>query len=276
MGDNKEQAELWNGRMGQSWVKVESYIDRMLAPISDYAIDSMAAARGERIVDIGCGCGTTSLALAAAGAAVWGVDISSTMIAQAKRKETGSADVHFSVGDAARQDYTPDHDGVFSRFGCMFFDDPVAAFTNIRSALQPGGRARFVVWQSPADNPWIALPGAAVQPFQPEDMPFPDPDSPGPFSLADPEKARQTLVQAGFEDVMVEPVNRTISLGQDIDEVMAFQMHIGPLSAVLETLEENRREEAIQAVRDAIAPHATADGVSFDAAAWLLSARNHK
>ena len=126
MGDNAEQAELWNGRMGHSWVQVESYIDRMLAPISDHAIQSMAAQSGERIIDIGCGCGTTSLSLAAGGASVWGVDISHAMITQAKSKDAGSAEVHFSVGDAASQSYTPNHDGVFSRFGCMFFDDPVA------------------------------------------------------------------------------------------------------------------------------------------------------
>jgi SAM-dependent methyltransferase len=274
MSGNAEQAELWNGRMGRSWVQVEDYIDRMLAPISDYAVGKINAVGGERIIDIGCGCGTTTIALAGQGAAVWGVDISEAMIAKAKEKNTGATDVHFSVTDAASQAYTQDHDGVFSRFGIMFFDQPVAAFSNIRSALKPSGRLMFLCWQSPMENPWISIAGAAVQPFLPDDQPAPDPEAPGPFSLADPARTSSLLEQSGFSDISIEPVVRDIPLGDDLDEVMNFQKQIGPLSGLLETADEATAAKATQAVHEAFEAHVSSDGVSFSAAAWLVSAYN--
>ena len=138
---NGVQSELWNGRLGEGWVSVESYIDRMLGGISAEGIAAAATQAGEKVLDIGCGCGTTSIELATSGASVVGVDIAAPMITQAANKDKQGFDVQFEVADAANADYTADHDCVFSRFGVMFFSDPVAAFGNIRSALKPSGRS---------------------------------------------------------------------------------------------------------------------------------------
>lgn len=272
MSSNEEQAAYWNGRMGQDWVRVEDRIDSMMTPLSDVAINRMAAKRGEKILDVGCGCGTTTLQMAASGASLHGVDISEHMISQAKAKATNGADVSFSLTDAATESYSPDFDGVFSRFGVMFFDDPVAAFSNIRSALKDTGRMTFLCWREPAINPWMAVPGAAVQPFMPPDAPVPAPDDPGPFRFADAGYTKSMLEEAGFHNVAIESLEREISLGGGLDEAMEFQQFIGPLSRLLPELDEEKSIEATAAVRKAFEPFVTDKGIVSSAASWLVTA----
>ncbi|NKB99847.1 MAG: methyltransferase domain-containing protein [Pseudomonadales bacterium] len=127
---NEAQKDFWNGPAGDVWVEAQGYMDQILAPLSELATTHAASQANERAIDVGCGCGATTFAFADSGCAVWGVDISEPMLAKAKEraKEQGIENVAFSVTDAASQDYTPDHDIVFSRFGVMFFDDPKAAF----------------------------------------------------------------------------------------------------------------------------------------------------
>ena len=240
--ENAEQAEFWNGRMGTAWVNVEDYIDRMMAPLTAVALDAVNAKAGDRIIDIGCGCGTTSLSLGASGAEVWGVDISTAMIDRAKEKDNTAGNVAFSVADAASQAYSADHSLAFSRFGVMFFADPVKAFANIRSALVPSGRLVFLCWQLPAANPWLSIAGAALQPFQPADAPPPDPEAPGPFRFGVPEYTQEVLSSAGFTNIKLQAVVKDLHLGDTVDEVMRFQSNIGPLSGLLETLDESRHE----------------------------------
>ena len=274
MADNAEQAELWNGRLGKAWVNVEDYIDGMMAPLSTVALEAVNAKPSDRIIDIGCGCGTTSFSLGATGAAVWGVDISTAMIDRANEKDNAAGNVAFSVGDAASQQYTADHTVVFSRFGVMFFADSVKAFANIRSALVPGGRLVFFCWQPPAANPWLSIAGAALQPFQPADAPPPDPEAPGPFRFGVPEDTRKVLSSAGFANIAMQPVVKDLHLGDTIDEVMRFQSNVGPLSSLLETLDESRHAQATAAVRDAFAAKADSQGINLEAATWLVTATN--
>lgn len=274
MADNAEQAELWNGRLGKAWVNVEDYIDGMMAPLSTVALEAVNAKPSDRIIDIGCGGGTTSFSLGATGAAVWGVDISTAMIDRANEKDNAAGNVAFSVGDAASQQYTADHTVVFSRFGVMFFADSVKAFANIRSALVPGGRLVFLCWQPPAANPWLSIAGAALQPFQPADAPPPDPEAPGPFRFGVPEDTRKVLSSAGFANIAMQPVVKDLHLGDTIDEVMRFQSNVGPLSSLLETLDESRHAQATAAVRDAFAAKADSKGINLEAATWLVTATN--
>jgi SAM-dependent methyltransferase len=274
MSDNAEQAEFWNGRMGTAWVNVADYIDRMMAPLSDVALDAVNAKPDDRIIDVGCGCGTTSFSLGASGAAVWGVDISKKMIDRANQKHNPASNVDFSVSDAASQQYTPDHTVVFSRFGVMFFADPVKAFANLRSALVPSGRLVFLCWQLPAANPWLSIAGDVLQPFQPADAPAPNPEAPGPFRLAVPDYTREILGSAGFTNIAMQPVVKDLYMGANIDEVMRFQSNIGPLSGLLETLDKSRHPEATAAVRDAFAAKADSNGINLEASTWLVTATN--
>lgn len=272
MSENQEQVDYWNGEAGATWVKAQERLDTMLEPLSAVAIAKANPSNGERVIDVGCGCGTTSLAMAARGASVWGVDISEPMLAHARQRAAELDNVAFSVADAASQTMTPDHDLVFSRFGVMFFADPVAAFTNLHTGLKADGRLVFLCWQSPRDNPWVSVGGAAIQPYLPEEPEPVDPKAPGPFAFADVEYLHSVLTQAGFADINIESVNRDLRLGKDLDEAMAFQSQVGPASRVLAELSGTQKEEALAAARAALEPFATDDGVVLASATWLVSA----
>ena len=161
---NQEQIDYWNGNAGTTWVDSQERMDKMLAPLTSPLLARANAAPGERILDVGCGCGDTSLQLAASGASVWGVDISKPMLerAAARAQLMSQANTHFSVADAATADLPAEHDLVFSRFGVMFFSDPVAAFANLYGSLKPNGRLCFLCWQPPRNNPWMSTAGAAI------------------------------------------------------------------------------------------------------------------
>lgn len=276
MSGNDEQIEFWNSRAGETWVEAQEQMDLMLAPLSALALDAAAPQPGERAIDVGCGCGDTSLAIANRGAAVWGVDISAPMLARAKTRAEGMKDVAFTETDAATQSYTPDHDLVFSRFGVMFFADPVAAFANIKTGLTPSGRLVFVCWQAAAANAWLSIAGRAVQPFLPEADPEADPvnpRAPGPFAFADATYLETILASAGYANIDIASVTPTLHVGDDMDDAMRFQSRIGPLSRVLAELDDAQRKAALDAARAALAEHETAAGIDLISAAWVVSAR---
>tara|TARA_Y100001933_G_scaffold46841_1_gene44678 strand:- start:1057 stop:1887 length:831 start_codon:yes stop_codon:yes gene_type:complete len=271
--DNAQQIDYWNGEAGHTWVAAQDRLDRMLAPITEALLARAAAAAGERIVDVGCGCGETTLALAGAGARVWGIDISEPMLAHAKARAAGNPSVAFSRTDAATQSFTDDHELVFSRFGVMFFADPGAAFANLRTALAPGGRLCFVCWQSPRDNPWVSIAGAALKPYLPEPAETPDPRDPGPFAFADRDYLRTIVEGAGFTDLAIEPLTPTLQVADDLPGALDFMARVGPMSRAMTELEGDDRDRALEAVRAALAPHLRDDGLRLGAACWLVSAR---
>jgi SAM-dependent methyltransferase len=271
--DNAQQIDYWNGEAGHTWVAAQDSLDRMLAPITRALLDRAGAASGERIVDVGCGCGETTVALAGTGAKVWGIDISEPMLAHARSRAGGNPGVAFSRTDAATQSFTDDHDLVFSRFGVMFFADPHDAFANLRTALRPGGRLCFVCWQSPRDNPWVSIAGAALKPFLPEPAETPDPREPGPFAFADPDYLQSIVDGAGFEDVAIEPLTPRLKVADDLEGALDFMARVGPMSRAMTELEGRARDDALEAVRAALAPHLGPDGLRLDAACWLVNAR---
>lgn len=271
--NNKEQIEYWNGQAGQTWVAAQERMDVLLSPLSRQALDKADAQPGERAIDVGCGCGDTTLALAERGAAVWGVDISEPMLARAKQRASGIEHVKFSRTDAATQSYTADHQLLFSRFGVMFFADPMSAFSNLRTALAEDGRMCFMCWQAPVVNPWVSVAGRAIQPYLPDLRPA-DPKEPGPFAFADEDYLRDILSQAGFADVRLDHATADLHLGDDLDMAVRFQGEIGPIARILAELDGAEKEQALTAVREALADHLSADGLDLGAATWLVSATN--
>lgn len=273
MSDNSAQIEYWNGKAGETWVAAQARMDAMLAELTAAAIMKADAAAGERVIDVGCGCGDTSIALAERGASVWGIDISAPMLARARQRASMSEGLAFSQVDAASAEFTADHDLIFSRFGVMFFAEPHAAFSNLASALLPGGRLVFLCWQAAAANAWVATAGRAVQPFLPVPETRPDPQAPGPFAFADPDYVRDILQSAGLSEISIEPVTARLNLGATLDEAIALQGEIGPMARVLAELEDQHRDEALAAARQALEAHLTDSGVLLNAACWLVSAR---
>ena len=276
-GPNAEQIEYWNVQVGSKWLAENARLDAMLAPLGLAALDRAKPGNGERVLDVGCGVGQTSLQLAARvgpTGSVLGVDISAPMLARARERARAEklANVNFENADAQTYAFTPESvDLVFSRFGVMFFADPVAAFANIARALRPGGRLAFVCWQAFAQNPWMRDAVAAIAKHVQLAAPA-APDAPGPFAFADAARVRAILERAGFRAAAQEPLVGEITLGQTIDEALAFMTEIGPAGNALRDATESQRAAASAAIRETLAAHVTSSGVRMAFAAWIITA----
>ncbi|TDJ40759.1 MAG: class I SAM-dependent methyltransferase [Gammaproteobacteria bacterium] len=272
-GPNEAQIEYWNSWMGERWVQNQEDLDQLLAPLSEAAISAAGVRRNERALDVGCGCGATSLVMADRGAITTGIDVSRPMLEHARTRAEGRSNPEFVLADAALHEFNGDFDLLFSRFGVMFFVEPVAAFANLRSALRSGGRVCFLCWQPADRNPWVSVPMAAVLPFLPPSEPV-DPRAPGPFAFGDADYVSDILTQAGFDDVQAAPLERPLSLGQNATIAAEFVTRIGPVSRVLVDLDEARRNELVAEVRTTLSPYERAEGVALGAACWIVTAVN--
>ena len=272
-GANAEQIEFWNGKAAAGWVDNQVQMDALLDPLSQFALARAAVQPGERVLDVGCGCGGTSLAMARAGAKVTGVDISAPMLAAARSRAAAEGlAADFVLEDASTRAFTGDQDVLFSRFGVMFFADPVAAFTNLRTALARGGRMSFVCWQAAKDNAWMAAPAAAIAPLLPPTPPA-DPRAPGPFAFADRAYLMGILGQAGFAEIQIDPVEANLLMGRTIDEALLFTQRVGPLSRPLAALEGEDKAKAVDALRALLASNAGDDGIRLGARCWVVTGR---
>jgi SAM-dependent methyltransferase len=277
---NTAQIEYWNNEAGPRWVAVQERMDAMLAPIMHAALDRTRPEAGERVLDIGCGCGATLLELAdrvGPGGGVTGVDISAPMLDRARERVQAKALAHVSVtrSDAATHRFAPgSFDLAFSRFGVMFFDDPVGAFANIRSALVATGRLAFVCWAPPQDNPWLSLPLAAARPHLPP-QPAADPHAPGPFAFADPDRVRGILAGAGYSalDIARHDTTMRICGPGEIEQAARFAAESGPVGRLMAGAVPEARAAAEQAIVDALRRIEGPGGVELAASVWLVAAR---
>ncbi len=274
-GANAQQIEFWNGTVGQRWAKLQDRIDLLLNNITDALMPFAGAKAGERVLDIGCGTGTTTLRLGMSvipGGSVAGVDISTPMLDVARaRAQAMNAEIPFVQADASLHDFQPVFDLVFSRFGVMFFDDPVAAFKNIRKAMVPKGRLAFVCWRAFPENAWAFAPFSAAKHLLPEQPPA-DPTAPGPFAFADPERLRKILGDAGFANIRIEKLDTTANMGADLDQAAEEALNVGPLSRAATDLDEATRAKIREAVKGALASYRTPSGITPGVACWLVGA----
>jgi len=272
---NQTERDAWNGDNGRRWVADADGRDRMLAEVSAALLERAAPPIGGRVLDIGCGCGATTIAAARAvdpGGAVVGVDIADPMLEVARRRVSreGLENVALLQADAQTDPMPGDHDLAISRFGTMFFDDPDAAFANIARAVRPGGRLAIATWQSLLANEWLVLPGAVLLRYGP--LPESGTSGPGMFAQSDPGTIAAVLTRAGFTDVEVTPTTVALHLGVDLDGAVAQLTESGPGRAVLATIPPDQQPGALDAVREVLADHVDADGVSLDGAIHLTTA----
>jgi ubiquinone/menaquinone biosynthesis C-methylase UbiE len=262
--------------MGHSWVSQQAAISDVFASVTLVSLDAAAAKPGEHVIDIGCGTGDTLLAFAKVvepSGSVLGVDVSVPMLGFAKRRvvEAALGNVTCTLADATSHAFEPHWaDLVYSRFGVMFFDEPIKAFTNIRSGMKAGGRLVFVCFRSMPESPWFRVPIEAARPHVPPQPPV-DPLAPGMFSLAREERVRGILTEAGFRETALKATDVPIH-GKDITQSMAFITQAGPLPALLENASDEQRARATEAVRNALAANIGADGRGLHVGLWLVSA----
>jgi SAM-dependent methyltransferase len=273
---NVEQAEEWDGREGDHWVQHADRYDAMSQRITPHLMEAAAVDTADHVLDVGCGCGLTSrtAARAASAGSVVGMDLSAAMLQVAERRARaeGLANVRFEQGDVQVRAFSPaEFDLTISKFGVMFFEDPVAAFANIASALRRGGRLVFTCWQDLARNDWVMVPaGGALS-----HVPFPDlgPEgAPGPFSLADPDHTRRVLTEAGFERIDINEIAEQMLLGDNAVDATVFLQGTGMARLLFEGVDSGTERKAIDAVRDALEAHEQPEGIWLGSAAWLVAA----
>ncbi|MDF2691987.1 MAG: methyltransferase [Labilithrix sp.] len=273
---NRDQSALWNDAAGRIWVEMQDVLDRMLAPLEARLIEEAFPGEGGRVLDIGCGAGATTLSMArrlGRTGLCLGVDISGPLVTAAKARAAaeGSGAAAFVQADAQTHAFEPESfDAVISRFGVMFFDDPVAAFANIRRAARPTATLTFVAWRSPDENPFMTTAARAAAPFLPN-LPAPPPGAPGQFAFASGDRVRWILDESGWTNVDVRAIDVPISVAEK--DLRAYVTKLGPVGRALQDVDEPTRVRTTEAVRAAFDPYVQNGAGRFTAACWLVSAR---
>jgi SAM-dependent methyltransferase len=273
---NEKQITYWNEVAGPKWVKIGDAMDARFAEITQLLLSNAAVAPGEAVLDIGCGTGTTALLLADAATPagqVTGIDISAPMLEVARARSSAFANISYLQADAQTHDFGGQKFKLLaSRFGVMFFADPLAAFTNLHNAMAPDGRLCFVCWAPLRDNPHWQIPfDAAIEQLGP---PAPrHPHAPGPLALSDANYVEEILVKSGFSNIQLLPAQVTI-IGESLAEEARIACTLGPSGALLDEKTANGQTRAMvqDAIEDAIKIFETTDGMRSPATVYLVTA----
>jgi SAM-dependent methyltransferase len=290
---NTAQSEAWNGYEGTHWASNADRYDAVNSGFNRPLLDAVAIGPGDRVLDVGCGNGQlTRLAAAAADPGrVLGIDLSEPMLATARARASTStaststaatstaatstaatSNIEFVRGDAQVYPFPDDSlDVVLSRFGVMFFADPVAAFANLNRALRPGGRLAFVCMRELAGTDLGAVFGALIGQLPGGEQPT-GADGTGPTSFADPARIRGVLTEAGFEDVRWEQVEADQVWGRDVADAAAFIAAWGPVRHWLSQVDPATAATATAALIEALRPYEQGGAVRLRGKAWLVTA----
>lgn len=267
---------FWKQAGGEAWLSMQGLMERLYQPVSDAILDRLVPETGWRVADIGCGGGATTLDLARrigpSGQAI-GVDVSAALLASARRhaEAAGLTHARFIEADAQTHDFgTGALDAMISRFGVMFFADPIAAFINLRGGVLSGGEMVFAVWRRPEDNPMALLPAEAVEGLLP-DVPRPTTEGPGRFAFADADRVRRLLTQTGWRDVAIAPLD--VDTPCTFEDALTLSTRMGVLGPILPTLDQALRARVIEAVGTALEAQAVDGVVPMQAACWLVTGR---
>jgi SAM-dependent methyltransferase len=270
-----EQRKLWNGPAGQAWIEAQELLDRMFRPFEALLVEAAGAGSRRRVLDVGCGTGSTTLAIArrlGPNGRCTGVDLSASMIAAARsRAGRQQAAAAFICADAGAEAFEPaSFDAIVSRFGVMFFADPVRAFANLRRAATDDADLRFIAWRSAAENPFMTTAERAAAPLLPN-LAARRPDAPGQFAFADGPRVRAILEASGWAAIDIRPIDVACSLPEaDLDRYLT---RLGPVGLILREADDRTRARVATAVRAAFDPYVDGSQVRFTAACWTVGAR---
>jgi SAM-dependent methyltransferase len=279
---NQPQREHWEHEGARLYRKHPETNEALIGPFGQAMFDAAHLEPGEVVLDVGCGFGTSTLEaeerVAPTGRVV-GVDISAAMLEGARQRvvAAGLDDIELLHADAQTHEFQAgSFDAVISRFGLMFFDDPTAAFGNLARALRPGGRLAFVCPQDPMKSEWVAVAFGAAIAVVGHPPVLGDPGAPGTFALADEDRTRSLLADAGFQDMHLDTVTRPVRLGRDLDSAAEYILALPEARQ----LYDGQPAELVDALRtalfEAFNPYLGSTGVVLDATAWLVTARRRR
>lgn len=271
-----DQARAWNGGTAQAWIVMQQILDRTFEPFADLLVEAVTTGGGSRVLDVGCGTGATTLAVArnlTEGGHCVGIDISDPMIGVARgRARSSELPVRFIVDDAETHQFDAgSFDTVVSRFGVMFFGDPIAAFANLRRAARTDAQLQFFAWRSPDENPFMTTAERAGAPLLPT-LALRRPGLQGPFAFADADRLASVLESAGWTDIDITPIDVGCALAEE--ELVPYLTHMGPVGQILHGSDEQTRSRVVAAIRPAYEQFVHDGEVRYTAACWSVSARN--
>jgi SAM-dependent methyltransferase len=270
-----EQTRLWNGASGRAWVEMQDLLDELFKPIQDLLVAAVSARPRTHVLDVGCGTGSTTLAVArrlgATGQST-GIDISEPMIAAARaRAEREGSSVRFICANAQIFPFDPQRvDMIISRFGVMFFADPVQAFANLRRAATDAAELECIAWRSAAENPFMTTAERAAAAILPN-LPARRPDAPGQFSFANGPRVVAILDDSGWAEIDLQPIEVECTI--PAHELVRYLTRLGPVGLALQEADEQTRARVIDTIRPAFERYQHGEDVRFPAACWLVRAR---
>ena len=275
--------QFWNEVLGPKFIRFKHVLVDGLTRHSEAVFPSLPVREGDRVLDVGCGFGDTAIKLAnlvGPQGEVVGIDCCDAFLDYARRdvESLGLTNIRLVRGDAEIALPQNQFDFVFSRFGTMFFANPVAGLRNMRKALRPGGRMVHIVWRDRADNPWLSMAKDIVLQFLPPPGDNAQTCGPGPFSMSDEDTVRGMMKAAGYGDIEFRKVDAPVLVGADVADAIAFQLAIGPAGEVFREAgeaAEEKRDEIEAALAEAIDRQKTsAEGIVMESSSWVISAVN--
>jgi ubiquinone/menaquinone biosynthesis C-methylase UbiE len=278
---NAEAIEAWDGPLYDRFERFRPIVTSGLGNHGEAALALFPPSSGQRVLDIGCGFGDTTTRIASLvgpGGEVAGVDVAPRFIETARREavETATENVRFSVADVQTDPLGGPYDVAFSRFGTMFFANPVAALRNVRSVLAPGGRLVMVVWRRRTDNDWLYRAQTIVEQIVSRPEEYDEPTcGPGPFSMADADTTSEVLQHAGFGDISLTRCDLPILIGHDIEEAIEIVTSLGPAGEILRLAGDRAahlHEKVHSALRAGMADFDDGSGVRAPSSTWIVSA----
>jgi SAM-dependent methyltransferase len=274
---NVEQHRAWNGIDACHWTDEEARYNRAVAVHYRRMLEAIPLAPSDVILDVGCGCGesTRDAARVAVAGSALGVDLSDAMIQRARTRaeEEGLTNARFEVADAQIHDFSVGaFDHVMSRYGSMFFDDPLTAFRNLARALKQDGQLTLLVWMELGENEWTREIFGALADGAPAQAP-PPPGSPTPFGLGNAQWTRAMLREAGFADIEFAESRGPMWFGTDAVDAFRFFATSGLVVSRLQDADDATTQRVHRALRNALASHETAAGVVMGSASWIITAR---
>ncbi|HWW91203.1 MAG TPA: class I SAM-dependent methyltransferase [Solirubrobacteraceae bacterium] len=280
-GPNAETIQAWDGPLYDRFERFRALVTTGLGAHGEAALDLFPPAAGQRVLDIGCGFGDTTLRIASMvgpNGEVAGVDVAPRFIETARReaRDASAANVRFALADVQTDALGGPYDLAFSRFGTMFFANPVAALRNVRSALAPGATLVMVVWRRRIDNDWLYRAQTIVEGIVSRPEEYDEPTcGPGPFSMADADTTSEVLERAGFAEICLRRCDLPILIGRDIDEAIELVTALGPAGEILRLAGDRAahlHEQVRTALRAGMADFEDSEGVRAPSSTWIVSA----